>query len=303
MVTVPARVAPVLAVAEILTEPPPDTVAEVVSQLRLSLTDHLQELLPATATALLPPFFSKVTEEGCTEGELGHVVVVEPASWVTAMARPPMETVPDRAALVLAVTEMVTEPPPVTVDDVEIQPRLSVTDQRQELLPATATLVLPPFFPKRTDPGDTEGELGHGVLPAAWVTLTLRPPMVTVPVRRPPVFRPTEIETELPPDPRAGVVIQLRLSLTDQVQLLGPRTETLVLPPLAPNVSDVGDTLSGDPPHTGTPAWLTVISRSPISTWPERAEPVFRCTVTDTVPLPATRAGVAEIQLRSSDTE
>ena len=119
----------------------------------------------------------------------------------TLTLRPPIVTVPDRApVLVFAAAVIVTDRPPATLEVlVEIQSRLSLTDQLQPVAPLTDTLRLPVALSKLTDDGFTPvGDVGH-VAPAC-DTLTLRPPIVTVPDRAPVlVFAAAVIVTDRPP--------------------------------------------------------------------------------------------------------
>ena len=82
IVTVPDRAAPPLAVAVIVTVPPPATVAgDTESQSRLSDAAHVQSLRPVTDTSCVPPPYATVAEDGDTlVGDVGQGVG---AAWVT----------------------------------------------------------------------------------------------------------------------------------------------------------------------------------------------------------------------------
>ena len=190
----------------------------------------------------------------------------------------PTVTVPDRAAPALAVTVIVTVPPPATVaGDVEIQSDVSLTVQVQSLRPFTATGVVPAPFPGLTDAGDRlAGAVGHG---PGCDTGTLSPPIVTVPDRASPVLAVTVIVTVPPPATVAGdAESQSDVSLTAQVQSLRPFTCTGVVPASLPALTSVGDTLVGDVGHGA--GWVTVTVWSMTSIVPVRsADVVFSATV------------------------
>ena len=187
MVTTPVRTSPVddQADAEIVTVPPPKTGDGVaVSQSRSSLTDQLQELLPDTVTLTLPPDAAKPTNGGDTDREHGGGGPI----WTTPTLRPPICTVPQRVEPAFEDAEIATVPPPYTGDvdgNIVIQVWSALTDQLQELLPDTVTSRFPPDAAKLADDGDTAGASGHG---PTWTTLTLTPPIRTVPQRSEPAF-------------------------------------------------------------------------------------------------------------------
>ena len=166
-----------------------------------------------TVTSRVPPAAGNRNEDGVTPvGVLGQAT----RATRTEMLRPPMVTVPDCPARPEgAVT--VTLPPADTVDGVAvIHVRLSRTGQLQPAGPVTDRRRVPPTPGKLNDDGDTL--VGDDGQPETCDTETERPPIVTVPFRAGPAFRPAWTRTEAPPDTLDGVVIQLWSSLTDQLQ-------------------------------------------------------------------------------------
>ena len=133
-------------------------------QFRLSLTDQLQSLRPFTVTLLVPDPLPGLNDDGDKlVGEPGQGAACETLTLVS-----PIETVPERAVPVFAVTAIDTVPPPDTLEGVAvIQFRLSLTDHEQSLGPVTDTLLVPAPLPALTDEGDTlVGEAGQ-VTPVA----------------------------------------------------------------------------------------------------------------------------------------
>ena len=117
-----------------------------------------------------------------------------------------------------------------------------------------------------------------------------------------PVFADAVTVTVPPPDTVDGVVSQLRLSLTDQLQPLRPDTVTVPEPPPEARLTDVGETPDGDDGHGA--GCDTVTLRPPTVTVPVRVlVPVFADAVTVTVPPPDTVDGVVVSQVRSSLTD
>ena len=114
--------------------------------------------------------------------------------------------------------------------------------------------------------------------------------MVTVP-DSPPWPRGTVTVTSPPVDTLVGVaVIQVRSSLTDQLQRAGPVTDRLCVPPAAGNVNDDGETVVGE---AGQPeACDTETELPPMATVPSRAPPGFSSAWTRTRPPPDTLDGV-----------
>ncbi len=218
------------------------------------------------------------------------------------MLRPPMVTVPDRKRLRFGSTMIHSFSRPDMRDlFVVIHSRSSLTGQLQSLGSGTPVMNVPPVSGALTRKDDTRaGEVGHV---ASWLTLTLRPPIVTVPDRSPPEFPCARIVTEPPPDTRDGTDSQPRLSRTDQLQSLRPDTDTLRPPPPAPKLTDDGDTPDGDDGHGARPAsWETPTRRPPIVTAPDRPPPEFPCARIVTEPPPDTLDGT-DSQPRSPRTD
>ena len=180
------------------------------------------------------------------------------------------------------------------------QLRLSVADQLQALRPDTDTPASPPAATKVTDVGDTpEGDGSHGR--PACVTDTLRPLMVTVPVRALVLkFGIAVTVTDPPPDTGDGVTMsQVRLSVADQVQSLRPDTVTFPVPPSMGKLTDVGNTPEGDDGQ-GALVCTTVTLRLPTVTVPIRAPASFAIALIVTDWPADTLDGPAVIQLRLS---
>ena len=142
-----------------------------------------------------------------------------------------------------------------------IQLGLEVTGQLQSLSPVTRTSRRPPEAGNVNDVGDTRGE------PAHWKTLTLTPPIVTVPERATPGFASTSIGN-LPADAEEAAMIHVSLAVACQLQPLSPDTVTGWLPAEAVKRKDRGVTLAVQPDSCST---STVTP--PIDTVPDRAGP------------------------------
>ena len=247
-VTVPVRWPPEFVVTVTRTVPPPDTLERSREiQPRLSFTDHEQCEPPPTDNDRDSVPLPNDNDPGVTEGDGGHDV---PAC-VTDTLRPPIVTVPVRCPPLFVVTVTRTVPPPDTLErSREIQPRSSPTEYVQCEPPPTRNDDDPVPLPNDNDPGVTDGVDGH-VSPAC-VTGTLRPPIVTVPVRGPLSFRFTVIVTVPPPDTLERFrEIQLRLSSVAHEHSDGPFARTDARPPSALTVTDGGVTLSGESPQMG----------------------------------------------------
>ena len=72
------------------------------------------------------------------------------------------------------------------------------------------------------------------LLPAAWFTVKVCPPMVSVPVRAAPVFAATEYPTEPLPEPLAPLVIVSHAAFDVAVQAHPAPAVTLTVPVVAP---------------------------------------------------------------------
>ena len=277
------RLTPIVTVPERVVEPvfsptltvigPADTVDGVVIHSWLSITGQLQPLGPVTVTFCIPAADVKLNDVGDTlVGDGGQPTV-------TGMLRPPTVTVPDSPAWPEG-TVTVTRLPFDTLDGLTpIQLGLELTSQLQSLGPVTDTRPRPPAAPKLNDVGDTlVGEDGQGVV-GGWLIATVRlVPIVTVPSRVvEPVFSPT-LTVIGPADTVDGVVIHGWLSVTGQLQPLGPVTVTFCIPAADVKLSDVGDTLVGD----GGQPTVTGMLRPPTVTvpdspaWPEGTVTVTR---------------------------
>ena len=305
--TATVRLTPIVTVPSRVAEPgfsptrtvigPADTVDGVVIHGWLSVTGQLQPLGPVTDTSSLPPAAAKLNDGGNTmSGEDGQGVGGG-GDWLTATVRlVPIVTVPSRVAEPGFSPTRTVIGPADTVDGVVIHGWWSVTGQLQPLGPVTVTVCIPAADVKLNDIGDTlVGDAGHG----STMMGMSRPPMVTVP-DLPALPEPTVTVTRSPADTLDGVVvIQAWLSLTSQLQPVGPVTDRLSAPPAAGNLNDDGVTLVGDGGHGST---VTGTSVPPIATVPDRPGGPG-ATPTSTVPPADTVEGVAVIQARSSLTD
>ena len=292
IVTVPERVPASVLASTVTVMSPTDTLDGVVIHVRSSLTGQLQPLGPATVTFRLPADDVNVNSVGVTPvGESEQ----SGRSWMTVTIRlAPNLTVPVRRGPSFRSTPIAKLPGDAGGTTL-IQVSLALTGQLQPLGPVTVTFCIPAADVKLNDIGNTlVGDPGQGVVGGGdWLTATVRlVPIVTVPERVvEPVFSPTRTVIG-PADTVDGVVIHGWLSVTGQLQPLGPVTVTFCIPAADVKLNDVGDTLVGD----GGQPTVTGMLRPPSVTVPE--SPAWpEGTVTVTLSPFDTLDGLTRIQL------
>ena len=276
MLTAPDRFAPLFEATVTVTVPPPDTLeTSVLSQSWSSLTVHEQSERPFAVTSYVPPPWAACTGDGLSEsGDDEHGA----ASCVMFTRSPPIVTLPDRSPPSFRATVICTASLGETLEEptlIQLTLELTLIDDEQSERPDDAvTLNASPSCPTRLDDGDTEsGDDGHGA--AFWVTLTLRPPMVTVPDRCAPVFSAAVTFTVLPPEKLEGSTLSqpaLDLAPYDEQR---PLVVTPNVSPPAATVFDVGSTESRVDPHA---TWVTSTVCPPMVRFPVRSEPTFATT-------------------------
>jgi hypothetical protein len=281
MVSVPARLEPVLAATANVTEPLPDPDAPPVMEIHDALLDALQPHPVAAVTVLVPVPATAVKD--CVVGEIDGEQ--DAAACVTLKVAPAIVKVPVRVETALfAATLKPTVPlpdpvaPPVTV----IQAALLTAVHAQPAATLTLLLPVPADAVKNCPLGEIDGE--HDA--AACVTVKVAPAIVSVPVRLDAtVFTAASKVTEPLPDPVAPLVTVIQGALLAAVQLQPAATVTLLLPlpPVAATDCVVGE-IEGE--HDAA-AWVTVNVAPAIVKVPVRLEAtVFAVTLKPTVPLP-----------------
>ncbi len=148
--------------------------------------------------------------------------------------RPAIVSVPSRSAPVFASIVNVTVPLPGPPPDTLVNhAALLAADHAQVAVVETVTAVPGP----PDAPIDCVGGVivyVHGVGAAAWVTVKVRPAIVSVPARPAPVFAATVKSTEPPPLPVAPDVIVNQGALLVAVQLQPADAETTICVPAPP---------------------------------------------------------------------
>src|SRR5215218_6279865 len=290
-VSVPLRAPPVLAAAVKVTvaEPVPD-VTLGVSQALLLLTIHAPHVLPAViVTPALPPVSPNARVVGLA------VITQAAAACDTLTVWPATVTVPLRAAPVLAAAVKVTVPEPLPEVALGVShASLLLTVHAPHVLPAvTVTPALPPVSPNARVVG--LAVMTHAA--ATWLTLTVCPATVTVPLRAAPVLGVAVNVTAPEPLPDVALgVSQALLLVTVQVPHVLPAViVTPALPPVSPNARVVGLAVMTQAAAT----WLTLTVCPATVTAPLRAAPVLGVAVKVTAPepLPDVALGVSQALL------
>ena len=217
---------------------PGDAVEATLIQVSLATTFQLQPRPPETVTDLLPADAVKLSERGITleGGPQGGSVC--PPCWMST-STPPIVTLPDLADSSLACTPMANRPGDA-VETTLIQLSLALTPQLQPRPPDTVTDLLPADAVKLSERGTT-----LAAQPDSWPTLTLTPPIVTVPDLAGSSLASTPMANR-PGDAVEATLIQVALAVTSQLQPVSPATVTFRLPVADVNVNLVGVTLVGD---------------------------------------------------------
>ncbi len=198
-----------------------------------------------------------------------------------------MVSVPVRGDVaVFAAMEKATVPLPLPLapDVIVSQASLLVAVQLQPAAVVTLLLPEPAPAPGVSDVGETEKVQGGGA--PAWVTVTVWPAMVSVPVRGDvDVFAAMENATAPFPLPPVPDVMVIQEALLVAVHVQPASVVTVLLPEVAaaPGVSDVGETVKVQ----GTPACVTVTVWPAMVSVPVRGDvAVLAAMENATVPLP-----------------
>ncbi len=263
--------------------PLPLTLDVMVSQKSLLVAVQLQPA--AVVTVLLP---EAAPAPGVSDvGETVKVHGGGAPAWVTVTVWPAMVSVPVRGDVaVFASIEKATValPLPVTPDVMVIQEALLVAVQLQPVAVVTVLLFELAPAPGVSDVGETVKVQGGGA--PAWVTVTVCPAMVSVPVREDvAVLAAIENATAPFPLPPAPDVMVSHAALLVAVQLQPASVVTAVLLELAaaPGVNVIGETVNVH----GTPAWVTVTVWPAMVSVPVRGDvSVLAAMENATVPLP-----------------
>ena len=259
MVKVPVRGdAAVLAAMENATVPLPLPLAPVVivSQASLLVAVQLQPVAVVTLALLELAAAAGVSAVGDTVNVHGGGA----PAWATVPVWPATVSVPVRGDVdVFPAIEKATVPLPLplTPDVMVSQASLLVAVQLQPVAVVTLALLELAAAAGFSEVGDTVNVHGGGA--AAWVTVTVWPAMVSVPVRGVvAVFASIEKATVPLPLPLTPDVMVSQASLLVAVQLQPVAVVTLLLPELAaaPEGSVVGETVKVQ--GGGAPAWVTV---------------------------------------------
>jgi hypothetical protein len=241
MRSVPVRPAvPVFAPTVYATVPLPLPVPPPVIVIHASLlvAVHAQPVPAVTSVVSGPP----LTGEFC---EVDETAKLHAPACVTVTVCPAMVSVPAREGPVLASTSKETAPLPVPLGvDSVIQLVLVFAVQSQPLPAVTVDDKVAAPAPGVCDVGETPK-----VHPAACVTLTVCPAMMSEPLREGPVLAATlNAAVPLPVPLPVVTVIQLVLVVAVQVHPAAVVTDDDNEAAAAPGVCDVGDTVNAQVP-------------------------------------------------------
>ena len=195
--SVPVRGVPPLAVTDALTMPGPEPEAPDVMMSQASVVAAVQARRrrhgdrPGSAAANTDGF------------DVGLIANEHPLAWLTVTVRSAMVILLARDGPPLAATENCTVPLPLPLEPLVTVSQLAPAVAVQEQLAAALTAIAGPLPP----PAPTEAVSGAtvNVQPAVWLTVTVRPATVTVPVRVAPPFASTAIVTVPLPEPEGPV--------------------------------------------------------------------------------------------------
>lgn len=230
IVSVPVRATPVFAAAlmETVPLPLPLVPAVIVNHDALLAAIHAHPLPAVTVTGPAAPALAATDSVvGFTKYEHGA------AAWFTVTVRPPMVSVPVRAASLLAATANVTVPLPLPLVPeaidihetllaaVHAHPVAAVTDTDVAVVPAAAM--------------ENVDVLTFGKQDAAtWDTVTDCPAMVSVPLRAAPVFANALNVTAPSPEPLEPAVIDNHVAVLAAVQEQPVCVSTVIGGPVPP---------------------------------------------------------------------
>ena len=180
------------------------------------------------------------------------------AAWLTVYVWPPAVTVAVRAAPVLAATVTTTVPVPVPLAGATVAHAalLDAVQPHVVALAVAVTLSVPPVAATLPVVDESVNVQGGGA--AAWVTVYVWPPTVTVAVRAAPVLAATVTTTVPVPVPLAGATVA-HAALLDAVQphvVALAVTGTLNVPPVAATLPVDDDSVNVQ--GGGAAAWVTV---------------------------------------------
>lgn len=214
-----------------------DPVPPVVNtEIHGTLSDavHAQPASVSNSNSTVPP-------EAGTVALVGSLLKVQPCPWFTVNVRPAMVNDPERDGPVVAAAlkRTVPLPLPAAPDAIVSHDALLVAVHVQPAAAVTATLPSPPPAPIDC----VSGSIAY-VHPCDCVTVTVWPPMVSVPVRGGPVVAAT-VNVTLPlAEPDVAPWMEIHGTAVDAVHAhaLPAVTVTVAEPPVAPNVCDDGAT-------------------------------------------------------------
>jgi hypothetical protein len=230
------------------------------------------QVLSDDAVQAQPVWVVMKTESDCwfpvIAGEDGVTVKVQPsgAAWVIVTVCPAIVTVPVRAdcPVFAAMASTITAPPEPLAADGVIQDAELDAFQSHPVPVVSVTFCVPAALVVDAAVGDTEKV--HGA--AAWVTVTVCPAIVTVPVRGDwTVFAGiVSVSAPLPEPPAPDSAIQDDELDADQVHPVRVVTVTSCVPAMYPRNGAAGDT---EKVH-GAPACVMVTLRPATTTVPVR---------------------------------
>jgi hypothetical protein len=258
-------------------------------------TDHLHSAAAVIEKATSCAAAVNLTLDGASEAGQG-TGAGGAASWVTAIASPPILTEPDRAdepsfalTLNLLVPDPATEPvgTPIHATSVPTD-HLQSADAEIEKATASCAAAVNLTLDGATEAGHGAG--GGGA--ASWVTEIVRPPTLTSPERADPSFALTANTPIADPAPeRVWMTIHDAFVEADHLQSADAETAKLTVSPLAFTRTLPGSTEAGHGAGAGAGAgaasWETEIVCPPMLTLPEREGLSLALTTNAPLPDPA----------------
>jgi hypothetical protein len=215
---------------------------------------------------------------------VGLTVKLQPgAACVTVKVCPPIVSVADRAAPVFAAAVNPTDPLPLPLAPlvIVIHVAVVVAVHAQPVAAVTLTVPVSPSEETASDVGAIAGE--HEA--AAWSTVKVFPPTVTVPVRAVVAGFAATLKEAVPfPEPLAPAVTVIHPTLLTAVHAQ-PATAVIVVDAVAPlgeTDCDAGEIVGAQ----GAAPSLTVNVLPPIVSVPLRAVDAFAAALNATDPLP-----------------
>jgi hypothetical protein len=277
IVAVPLRAAPVFAAADTVTLPlpvplpPPATVSQ--GAFAVAVQAHVAAEA-VTATVPVPPSAGMPALAGAIVKVHGGGGA---AAWFTVNVWPAIVSVPLRAGPVLAATLTVTTPLAVPLPPLAIVSHAAFGVAVHAHVAVTPTVVVPPSAATLASVGRIENV--HVCVGAGWLTVNVRPPIDTVPLRAGPVLAAAATVTLPFPVPLAPALIVSHGALDVAVHAHDEAdavTATVPLPPSAAIVALAGAMVKL---HAAGAACVTVTGRPATVNVLERSPPVFAATV------------------------